>query len=193
MAIATARRMTLEEFRALPEGPPYFEFEEGELIPMGSPTLEHQDIVDELVQMLRRFVRDHRMGRVFREVDTFLPDGRVYIPDIGFVTRDRIEELVGPIDRKIHGVPDLVIEVTSTNPERDRVHKFRIYYENSVPWYWIVDGETLAIEEYRATPEGYVRAASVAAGEEFQPALFPGLTIDLAALLGIEVSAETSE
>jgi Uma2 family endonuclease len=62
-----------------------------------------------------------------------------------------------------------------------------------VAWYWIIDGETLAIEEYRATPEGYVRVASVIAGEEFRPALFPGLTINLTALLGIEQSAETTE
>ena len=46
--------MTLEEFRALPEGPPYYEFEEGELIPMTSPTPEHQDILAELVHALRQ-------------------------------------------------------------------------------------------------------------------------------------------
>jgi Uma2 family endonuclease len=185
--------MTLEEFRALPEGPPYFEFEEGELIPMGSPLPEHQDIVDELVHPLRQFVRKLQLGRVFREVDVYLPDGRVYIPDICFVARERLHELHSDPDRKIHGAPDLVVEVTSEKPSRDRVRKFQVYYENGVKWYWIIDGETLDVEEYRATPEGYVRLASIVAGEEFRPALFPGLTLDLATLLGIEVSAETTD
>jgi len=39
------RRVTIDEFRALPEGPPYFEFEQGELIPMASPNRRHQEIL----------------------------------------------------------------------------------------------------------------------------------------------------
>jgi Uma2 family endonuclease len=80
----------------------------------------------------------------------------------------------------------MVVEVTSSMPERDRVHKFRVYYDNGVPWYWIVDSITLAIEEYYATPQGYLRTASVASGEEFRPQLFPGLSINLQVLIGGE-------
>jgi Uma2 family endonuclease len=183
MATVGTPAMTLEQFKALPEGPPHFEFEEGEPIPMTSPSLEHQDIVDALVLALKPFVRQQHLGRVIREVDVYLPDGRVYIPDLSFLSTDRLH-LVSPEDRKIHGAPDLVVEVTSSDPERDRVHKLRVYHENAVAWYWIVDGATLAIEEYHATPEGYLRTASIAHGEEFHPQLFAGLAINLAALLG---------
>jgi Uma2 family endonuclease len=51
--------------------------------------------------------------------------------------------------------------------------------------YWIVDSDTLTIEEYHATPEGYLRTASIAAGEEFHPRLFPGTGMNLTALLGV--------
>jgi Uma2 family endonuclease len=176
--------MTLEEYRALPEGRPFFEFEEGELIPMTSPTPEHQDILVELAHPFRQWVRERQLGRVFVEVDVYLPDGRGYIPDLSFLSNERMH-LLNPDDRKIHGAPDLVVEITSSAPERDRVHKFRIYFDNAVPWYWIVDSQTLSIEEYRATPEGYVRTASVAAGEGFRPQLFPGFAIDLAGLLRV--------
>ena len=86
-------------------------------------------------------------------------------------------------ERRPIWVPDLAVEVTSSEPERDRLHKLHIYCDNRVPWYWIIDSKNLAIEEYRATPEGYVRKASIAGGEEFRPGLFPGLVINLAALL----------
>jgi Uma2 family endonuclease len=86
----------------------------------------------------------------------------------------------------------LVVEVTSSTPARDRVHKFRVYHSNGVPWYWIIDSNTLAIEEYHATPQGYLRIASVAVGEEFRPQLFPSLVINLAALLGVEPPASPS-
>src|SRR5438552_9228881 len=175
--------MTLEEFRTLPEGPPYYEFEEGELIPVTSPTPEHQDIIVALGFVVQRWVRDQKLGRVFVEVDVYLPDGRVYIPDASFLATDHMH-LLSPSDRKLHGSPDLVVEITSGTPARDGVRKFRVYYENGVPWYWIIDQESLAIEEYHATTEGYLSTASVAGGEEFRPAVFPELVINLAALVG---------
>ncbi|HEX9868818.1 MAG TPA: Uma2 family endonuclease, partial [Candidatus Tectomicrobia bacterium] len=76
MATTAVQRMTLEDLRALPEGPPYYEYEEGELILVASPTPEHQDIVGELSHLLRQFVRQHQLGRVVMEVDVYLPDGR---------------------------------------------------------------------------------------------------------------------
>src|SRR5919198_152996 len=184
MAMTGTQRMTLEEYHALPEGPPFYEFEEGELILVASPTPEHQDIVGVLWHALWQFVRQQQLGRVVMDIDVYLPDGRGYIPDLAFLSIDRLH-LLNPADRKIHGSPDLVVEVTSSAPARDRVHKFRVYYDNGVTWYWIVDSDTLAIEEYHATPEGYLRTASIAAGEEFQPRLFPGMGLNLTALLGV--------
>jgi Uma2 family endonuclease len=191
MAMTEMKRITFEEFRSLPEGPPYYEFEEGELVMAASPTPEHQDIIIELGYTLRQFVRQHQLGRVFMEVDVYLPDGRGYIPDLAYLSTDRLH-LLSATDRKIHGAPDLVVEVTSSLPERDRVHKFRVYYNNGVPWYWIVDSTTMAIEEYHATPQGYLRTASIAAGEEFRPQLFPELMINLTALLGVDSSSPPS-
>jgi Uma2 family endonuclease len=183
MAMTTGTsRLTLENYRALPEGPPFYEFDGGELIMVASRTPEHQDIVGVLGHALRQFVRQQQLGRVFMEVDVYLPDGRGYIPDLAFVATDRLH-LLSPADRKIHGSPDLVVEVTSSAPERDRVHKFRVYYDNGVPWYWIIDSNTRAIEEYQSTPQGYLRTASIAAGEEFRPQLFPGLRLNLATSL----------
>jgi Uma2 family endonuclease len=177
------RLITLEEFKALPEGPPYFEFEEGELIPVVSPGIDHQDVVDELLTSAKNFVRDASLGRVFREVDVYLPDGRVFIPDFGFLTNDQLHFIQQ--DRKVHGVPTLVVEVTSTNVARDRSHKFQVYQANGVPWYWLVESKFLLIEEYKLTPDGYLRVSTTESGQEFTPKLFPGLSINLAMLLGV--------
>lgn len=182
--LAQSRHISLQEYKSLPEGPPFFEFEKGRLIPMPSPTPRHQDVVLETAYSIKQFATSNRLGRVFMEVDVFLPDGEhAYIPDISFVSAGR-EQLHEQTDQKIHGAPDLVIEVTSTEPERDRFEKFDAYFRNGVRWYWIIEPDALTIEEYFATPEGYVRAAGVTAGEVFRPKLFAGLTIDLAKLIG---------
>ncbi|MCW3055194.1 MAG: hypothetical protein JWN14_4364 [Chthonomonadales bacterium] len=181
------QRMTLEEFRKLPEGPPYYEFEEGELILMSSPTLEHQDIVGLLFAFLHAFLRKTRLGRIAMELDVYLPDGHVYIPDLAFVAQDNIR-MISPVDQKIHGVPTMVTEIVSNDAARDRIRKFQVYFENGVTWYWLVT-QSLEIEEYHRTPQGYVRTASVAVGEVFRPQVFPGLEINLQELLGVSEEA----
>ena len=84
--------------------------------------------------------------------------------------------------------PDLVVEITSSQPARDRVHKFRTYYGNQVPWYWIIDpdvGPRRIPRDRRRLPPA---PASIGRGEEFKPALFPGLMINLAALVDEPIS-----
>jgi Uma2 family endonuclease len=179
-----SQRMTMREFQALPEGPPFFEFERGELIPMVSPTSRHQDLLFVLTRVLKDFTLQHRLGRVFLDVDVYLPDDEHgYIPDITFLSAANAHLHHEAGDQKIHGAPDLVVELVSADTHRDRVEKFRAYYDNGVTWYWMVDSKDLTIEEHQWTPQGYLRTATVAAGEDFRPRLFDGLVINLSTLL----------
>jgi Uma2 family endonuclease len=75
--------------------------------------------------------------------------------------------------------------VLSSDVSRDRVHKLKVYHANGVKWYWLVDAESLIIEEYQHTSEGYLPVSSVDIGEEFHPKVLSGLVINLAALLGV--------
>ena len=178
----TGRRLTVEEWLSLPEGPPYFELEDGRLIEMPSPRREHQDLMASLYITLRDFAIEHDLGTVVMEVDVALPTGEGYIPDIAFVSREREGELLAP-DGKVHGAPDLVVEVTSPGTRRrDRLVKFRNYWRAGVRWYWIVDAEELTVEEYKWTEEGYLCATMADKGEDFEPKALPGLKFNLAEL-----------
>jgi Uma2 family endonuclease len=143
------RKLTIEDFNALPEGPPFYEFEEGELIQMPSPTIAHQDIILEMGGLVSRHVRSKKLGRAFIDVDVYLPDGRVYVPDIGFLSTEKLD-MVSSVDGKIHGAPTLVVEVTSSDETRDRGRKFHVYHANGVEWLWLVS-QSLLIEEYQST------------------------------------------
>ena len=184
IAPPVTRPTTLEDFERLPVGPPNFEFEEGKIIAMASGTPTHQDIIAEVTVASRRHVRQQGIGRVFMEVDVYLPDGRVYVPDISYLTTEHLD-YVSPVNQKIYGAPDLCVEVVSQDVARDRVKKFKVYLGNGVLWYWLIDPIALIIEEYRLTSDGYTRTASIAAGEVFAPGVFPGLEINLAELLGV--------
>ena len=185
-AVPPARaRVTLAEYLALPEGQPNYEFEKGELIRMNPPHARHQDLLLALGSELRSYILRLKLGRIWPEIELRLSGQRVYIPDLVFLATahlDRYSDATG----RLHGAPDLVVEILSpATRRRDRTSKLRAYQGAGVAWYWIVDPDSLWIEEYRYIPEGYVLAQSIPPGETFAPGLFPELRIDLAALLGV--------
>jgi Uma2 family endonuclease len=177
------QEISREEFLALPEGPPFYEFEQGEVILMVPPHSRHQKLLMRLSALLDNHAAVNALGAVRIDIGVLLTEDRTYIPDIVYLSQphmDRHQEAEG----RIHGAPDLVVEILSPHSlARDRVTKFNAYFSAGVPWYWIVDPEALTIEEYHTEEKGYLRSASVAGGESFRPGLFPKLEINLQTLM----------
>ncbi len=175
--------MTREEFEKLPEGPPYYDYIGGEAIEVNRPTGRHQKIVVRVCNHLMDYLYERQLGDAWADIDVLLPTGETVGPDISLLLKenlDRYDERKGDIT----GVPDLVVEVLSpTTAAYDRVEKFAEYHRAGVPWVWLIDQDSLAIEEFQWTPDGYLRVAAVKGGEAFRPKLFPELEINLKALL----------
>ena len=181
--------MTLAEFHALPEGPPYYEFEHGEFIPKNQPTANHQETSGVLFSVIRPHVIANALGRIWPEVEVDLTPGHGYAPDLTFLATENLDRLQP--EGFIAGAPDLVVEILSPHTaRRDRTSKRRAYQAAGVPWLWLVDPDELVIEEYRLTPDGYLLAQSVGPVELFNPGVFVGLSINLAELLGKPMLAE---
>ncbi|MGE0823852.1 MAG: Uma2 family endonuclease [Candidatus Binatia bacterium] len=177
------RRITKAEFWTLPEGPPNFEFEDGVLIAMPSPHGRHQDIASALARVLQVYVVRNGLGRCWIAIDVELTEKLTYVPDLVFLTTDNLSRYNEQSGR-IQGVPDLVIEIVSrSNPGRDRVTKFNNYLAVGVPWYWLIDAESLVQEEYHAEGGRYARTAAAEVGEPFRPLVFSGLEFNLKSLL----------
>jgi Uma2 family endonuclease len=176
--------MSKEEFAKLPEGPPFYDYLNGEAIEVNRPTGKHQRIVVYIAFIVDRFLRSRNLGVAYADIDVLLPTGATVGPDLAVLLTehlDRYDEEKGDII----GVPDLVVEVLSpTTREYDRVEKMRVYHRAGVPWVWLIDQETLTIEEFRWTQDGYLLVQAVKAGETFRPKLFPELEINLKTLLG---------
>jgi Uma2 family endonuclease len=172
-------RMTLEEFYQLPEGPPYYEYEEGELIEMNRPQPRHQRVLGELHTEMALYLRQQPLGLLLLEVNVELLGSKVYTPDLIFI---RAED-AGQVEENdvVQVVPTLIVEILSPSTAgRDQVTKLNRYCQAGVAWYWVVDPEALTIIEYCRTNEGlYVVHAGIEPGQVFRPGLFPGLEIDL--------------
>ena len=183
--IVIERRWTAADYRRLPEGPPYYELEEGELREMPRPRRIHQAIIKKLLVALDNYLTKQPIGDVWSEVEVVLSPARIYIPDISFLLAENMSRFAHDDDTAIQGPPDLTVEVISpSTAARDRSQKLRAYYQAGVPWYWLVESDTLLITEYRHMADGYLVNQTAAATDEFAPTLFPGLALRMADLLG---------
>lgn len=179
------RRWTIAEYRRLPEGPPYYELEEGKLIEMPRPRRIHQAIIKKLLVVLDLYLVKEPIGDVWPKVEVVLSPTRICVPDVSFLLTENMSRFGNDDDTAIQGPPDLAVEVISpSTASRDRSQKLSAYYQAGVPWYWLVESDTLLITEYRHTADGYLVNQTAAATAAFAPSLFPGLAFRLADLLG---------
>jgi Uma2 family endonuclease len=127
-------KMTLEEF--LESDLEGYEYIKGELIPMAPTSAEHGDISMNLISQLNTYVRDNQLGRVYAPETGFRVGERFLIPDIAFISTDRL-----PADRsKAFPVPpDLAVEVVSPSDTLHRIQeKVFAYLEAGTQLVWVI-------------------------------------------------------
>ena len=134
---------TAEMVRALPDDGNRYEVLDGELLVSPSPARLHQRAVKDLFLILEPYVSANALGEVlFAPADVEFSDERMVQPDV-FVVPD-----LGSSWRDMKA-PILIVEVLSSSTARaDRIRKRRVYQEERIPQYWIVDIEGSVIERW---------------------------------------------
>lgn len=140
------KKMTLEEF--LESGLEGYEYIKGELVPMPPTSVEHGDISMNLISPLNSYVRENQLGRVYVPDTGFRIGERVLMPDIAFVSTDRL-----PDDRsKAFPIPpDLAVEVISPSDTLHRVEeKVFAYLEAGTQLVWVIKPSSKTVSVYRS-------------------------------------------
>src|SRR3989449_1092792 len=139
---------TAEEVRRFPDDRLRYEVIRGELFVTPAPGTAHQRAVLELARRLQSYLETHAIGEALPapfEVE-FTEDSAVQ-PDILVILDSQRDRLTAA---RLYGPPALIVEVVSYSSKRtDRLHKRRLYSEEGVPEYWIVDTEARHIERWR--------------------------------------------
>jgi Uma2 family endonuclease len=104
-----------------------------------APSFEHQDVISEIAMQLRTYTSKYKLGKcVVSPVDVYLDKHNAYQPDILFISNENFS-IIGK-DGRVHGAPDLVVEVLSpSNADDDRKKKKVVYERCGVKEYFIVD------------------------------------------------------
>ena len=135
--MVTRAKYTYEDYLNTPEGERY-ELIDGELIPLPTPNMAHQEARGNLGANMYMYAKEGELGRVFFvPFDIVFSNSDVAQPDILFVSkaRDRI------ITRdNVKGAPELLVEIISSfSVKRDWNDKRELYARHGVIEYWIAD------------------------------------------------------
>jgi Uma2 family endonuclease len=174
--------MKSDQFAALPEEcEQKLELLGGRVFMAAKPRISHQQFMGRLFSALDSWARTQGLGRVYPEVEVRLDEDWSPAPDIAFVATANLGRIH---DTHIEGPVDLAVEILSpSNTGTDRRDKFDAYARYGIPWYWIVDLDGRVLEEYEAAGGVYARRDDHPFDRPFTPRLFPGLSLDLAAIL----------
>jgi Uma2 family endonuclease len=173
----TTETMTGAQFDALAyEEGRRWELLDGDLIPVASPTLDHQEIVFLILSALKQYLRG-KAGIASHDVEFGLaPDTRVR-PDVWATLGDKALRL----DRTkvpVPGCPDLAVEVISpTERTTDSMRKVDAYLRSGTSEVWQVYPQTRQVIVHR---QGEMRKLSV--NDVIETPLLPGFSIPVAAV-----------
>ena len=102
---------------------------------------------------------------------------RVLAPDLTVTLVGNPYEIVGGY---YEGVPDITVEVLSTDRSRDLVRKRQLYAEAGVREYWIVDPSNDTATLLELDDGEYAERAVLTVSDTLTTPLLPGLAIPLA-------------
>jgi Uma2 family endonuclease len=178
------RRWSVADLDSIPEADDGTRYEiiAGRLYVSPSPHLNHQLICAGLIHVLMSWNGGAAgKGRVVVAADVVASEQDLVVPDVFWVSAEHLDRMGS--DGRLHGAPDLVIEVLSRSTEaRDRTDKVELYSKLGVGEYWIVDWRRRCIEVFRRdlvalrsvvllTPDGVLESPNL-----------PGLRMPLAGL-----------
>ena len=174
-------RMTLDDFIALlPETEQRCELHAGVLYLMPEASVDHQFLTQLLWKYLFDGLTASGIAYAYTPVNLVLSDDTYVAPDV-IVVRAGREGIIGPV--RIYGAPDIVVEVLSSDRERDLVTKRRQYQAAGIAEYWILDGDANTVTVLALGSDGgYRERAVLTAADTLDTPLFPQFRLPLAQL-----------
>jgi Uma2 family endonuclease len=151
--------LTAEDLWKMPEVPgKRYELVNGELVEMPGAGGQHMAMVVFIFEVLKAFVVEHDLGIVYPDGLAYIiarnPD-RVRIPDVSFVTHERVPE-GGPPEGFWPVAPNLAVEVVSPSDSAGDLHyKVRDYLTSGVELVWVVWPKSQVVSVH--TPGAAVR------------------------------------
>lgn len=177
-------RWTIADLDAFPDDSQRYEIIDGELFVSRAPDDDHQEVCTHCIIDLGNWNREKRLGVVLTAPGLMFGEADAAIPDVVWVSRERRAAIEGE-DKKLHGAPELVVEVLSpgaANERRDREAKLKLYSTQGVQEYWIVDPRAQTVAVYRREAARLRLVATLRRDDTLTSPLLPDFALPVARL-----------
>jgi Uma2 family endonuclease len=174
-------KLTYDDFVLFPDDGLRHELIDGEHYVTPSPNAKHQDVLSNLHELIKPWLRSHPIGRVyFAPFDVVFSKFDVVEPDLLYMSNERAAAILTTAN--VQGVPELVVEIGSPSTRRrDETVKRDLYERTGVSEYWFLDPEHDVARVYRRNGEQFAAPMELAAetGDVLTTPLLPGLALSL--------------
>jgi len=169
---------TYEDYRELPNDGKTYQVIGGKLFMTPSPSTRHQDICGNLGFIIRNFVKEHDLGKVYNApIDVVFSSVNVVQPDIVFISKNRLRIIK---EKGIFGAPDWIMEIISPSTDKIDVKLKRDLYECfAVKEYWIIYPDDERIEVYLLKEGKYRLKGTFSKNETLKSEIIQGLEVRL--------------
>ena len=176
----TGDRMTIDEFLALDETDGKWELDDGVLYFAESADRDHQFLMRRFAHHLEECLWSVHppLGELHHEMTTILSRARHRAPepDLVVILAGR-RDVIGSVH--VEGVPDLVVEILSTDRRRDLTRKREMYADSGIPEYWIVDPRADTVTQLELRAGRYTQRAVLDADATLTTPRLPELSLPL--------------
>lgn len=165
---------TIEDWELTPDDGNRYEVIEGDMCMSSAPNIVHQRITTKTLFQFSLYLEQNPIGEIFPTPGVIFDRYNAVIPDLVYLSNENRDELIK--EGKIHGAPDLLIEILSPgkiNTDRDRITKRKLYGKFGVKEYWILDPKTQSAEIYRLTDKGMKLTQTCKDNDEITTPLLP--------------------
>lgn len=180
------KRLTFEDYLLTPETNLRYEIIDGEMLMSPAPTIEHQWIISNIMDVLRPYVKKLKLGVALPaplDVVVSRRPLRTRQPDISYISFERSGKSARELrEMKVfETAPDLVVEILSPGERRGALKgKLQDYTKIGVRECWLVSAESNTVEMLRLTPQGATRINLFGAGDTIRSEVLSGFTMEVA-------------
>lgn len=159
----------------------------GEIFVSTAPRFIHQLMVTRLLTTVSKYLEKNPVGVVLTTPGLIFSEFDGVIPDLIFISHEKIEEILDEESGKFQGAPEIVIEILSpgkANARRDLQIKRELYEIYQVPEYWVVDPFEKEVSVFRLEAGELKKISSFGESEKLTTSTLPTLEISISELFG---------
>ena len=169
---------TSADLELLPDSLNRYEIIDGELYMTRPPHWRHQKTIGKITILLGNWSAQTQLGMVIISPGLVFRDTDDVIPDLVWISPERLNNCIDEAGH-LTDAPELVVEVLSNTPadvRRDKESKLKLYSNQGVREYWIVDWRLEKIEIYRRDRGKLQLIETLMDDDEITSNLLPGFS-----------------